>query len=338
MELRGTFVHISDLHVGEIDSKTGNAKVPTGAGRIIRNIPNTPFEGLLGHQGRSLEDLAHFVRTNRPAQGHFQVLVTGDYTRYGAAAEISLAFDYLKRVIDIYPPRRRMVGLLLRKDPPGIPGNHDHWAGSPFPVTPTASLFPGLGGLPGVVGPIPLTHKRALVIGQIDSDADVQSRSPKRLLAVGSFTSQLSALAQRLGANVGNDVRVLMVHHSWQRTGLTLSMDSASKAALEQFLVAHDIRAVLTGHTHQPLTVPIPGTPASELCCGTTTQMDSVPYLWKTVLGTFPGMRNWPINTLMVHKIYEDATGVLEWVAETYWRSKSAGFQLSRVPAYRFNL
>lgn len=337
-QLRATFVHISDLHVGEIDPKTGNAKLPTWPSRIIKNIPRTPFDGLLGHQGRSLEDLAHFVRANGPMQGHFAVLVTGDYTRCGAASEFSLAFNFLRSAIDIYPPKRRLVGLRLRKDPLGIPGNHDQWAGSPSPITPNQSLFPGLRKLPDVVGPIQLTSKRRLVIGRINSDADVTSTSPKRLLAVGSFTSQLSALAQTLGPNVHNETRVLMVHHSWEKTGFMLSMDSVSRTAFEQFLADHDIRAVLTGHTHQPLTVPIPGTAAHELCCGTTTQIDSVPYIWKTVLGTFPGMRNWPINTLMVHKIYEDLAGGLDWEAETYWRSKSSGFQLSKVPAYTIHL
>src|SRR5207302_3824112 len=119
-----------------------------------------------------------------------------------------------------------------------------------------------------------------------------------------SFQNQLAALTTRLHAGKARQpIRVLLMHHSWHKRGLVLSIARASRAALEQFLVAERFQLILTGHTHEPLannfTVPIAGaTSILECRCGTTSQHDHVPYAWRGLLGNFPS-RNWPMNSLL---------------------------------------
>jgi 3',5'-cyclic AMP phosphodiesterase CpdA len=343
MAVIATFLHISDLHIGEIDPATGNAKVPPGAAAVVRNWPGTFADGLLGHQGRSLLELMHFYRDLRKnGRTPTEVLVTGDYTRYGAIADFDLAFSYLEDEINVYPKVGRYAGLRLRKRPPGIPGNHDHWAGNTFPVTKSPSLYwpyPGVTKLPAVLKRIRLAPSRELVICGIDSDAAIPSDSVARLLAQGSFQQQLSDLEQILGRNVNRELRVLMIHHSWKKRGVLLSMDAGSRSVLERFLQDCDIKVVLTGHTHRQTMTLIGSTGAHELCCGTTTQIDQVPYSWRNILRHWPGQPgSWPRNTLMMHRVHEDPVGKRwEWETEVFVRDNRNGFEpLRRGLRYRF--
>lgn len=333
MPVRATFLHISDLHVGEIDAATGNAKVPPGAAAVVRNLPGTLVDGLLGHQGRSLLDLMHFYRgLNKAGRTPTEVLVTGDYTRYGAVADFDLAFEYLQDEIDVYPNVGRHAGLRLGERPPGIPGNHDHWAGNTFPMTASPSLYwnyPGIANLPAILKRVRLSDSRDLVLCGVDSDAEIPSNSIRRLRARGSFQQQLSDLEQILGRNVNNELRVLMVHHSWNKRGVLLSMDTRSRRVLERILQDCGIRVVLTGHTHHQGVAPIGNTGAHEMCCGTTTQIDQVPYSWRNILGRLPSQPgSWPPNTLMLHRVHEDPVlNRWTWETEVFVRNRASGFQ-----------
>lgn len=329
-ELLATFVHISDLHIGEIDPTNGNATTPKGAGQIVKNL--SAFDGLLGHQAQSLQELAAFCSGLKRQRIPFDVVVTGDYTRCGAGRELSLASRFLRSQIGL-PPLMRRVGLQLGTLPVGIPGNHDHWGGASFPLSGATSLVSTI----RVTPPTPYVHPpkrlnshRTLVMAGIDSDADVKPIGLKRLQAIGSFQSQLGPLGAMLGANPGNEVRVLLVHHSWNHAGRLLRMDKGSKDALARFVTHYGIRIVLTGHTHAATMVPIgSGTgshDAHEFCCGSTTQLDYIPFHWKTFMGGMPKERPWNHNTLIVHRVFDAPAGI-RWQSQIYRRSNHSGFQ-----------
>jgi hypothetical protein len=332
--LLATLIHISDLHVGEIDSNSGNARATPFAAWAVKNFPQ--LDGLLGHQGRSLQDLTRFWATfPRPAEGEFGLVVTGDYTRCGDGTEFGTATQFLVGQVNLGPNRYPVLtGLQLQSVPQGIPGNHDHWGGTNFPWGGSPSTFAGTTltpGMPHIWPGIPLANGRTLVMCGVDSDADVYPLGPNRLRAIGSFQSQLTKLATALGPNPGNEVRVLMVHHSWNHQGKILRMTTASKTAMHSFVIAHGIKIVLSGHTHGVKMLPITagGLPdAHELCCGTTTQLDHVPYDWATLMGNVP-KRQWPTNTLLVHRLW-DRHGVLEWEAQPWFRNNQAGFQAAQ--------
>lgn len=83
-------VHVSDLHIGELDPVNGNAKLSRSAGTLVKNT--AAFDGLLGHQARSLRDLAAYVKDLKKTHPALRVVVTGDYTRSGGAAEHELSW------------------------------------------------------------------------------------------------------------------------------------------------------------------------------------------------------------------------------------------------------
>jgi hypothetical protein len=175
-----------------------------------------------------------------------------------------------------------------------------------------------------------LANGRQLQILGIDTDADVHPRRLKRFRAVGSFQTQLAPAAALLGMRGPKQIRVLLMHHSWDRQGLILAIDHGSRAALGQFLITHGIQILMTGHTHdalvQPLVPPLRGGHSVLECrCGTTTQVDQVPFAWRNIIGGFP-IRRWPENTLLVHRLF-DQQGQVRWEVETFYRDRAKGFQ-----------
>lgn len=326
-----TLLHISDLHLGEIDPVTGNARVSSAAAKLFAQF--SWFDGVLGHSGRALQDLEVFQRSLGTNGEPLRLIVSGDITRCGNGAEFIIAGGYLSADIDLNPPNNNRVGLrhaFWRYA--AIPGNHDHWSGTPHPWGgPTKDLlqcFPRT-RFPFVESKL-LANGRTLQIAGINTDADVRPWGAARTFARGSFQSQLSSLSPMLGRPRDDQVRALLIHHSWHRQGVALSINQGSKAALAQFLVQHDIRVILSGHTHEPLVRKFkpPFKNAQDVLecrSGTASQHDHVPYEWHTLLGKFPS-RKWPPNTLLVHRLRDD-NGVTYWEAETYLRSPRIGFQ-----------
>jgi 3',5'-cyclic AMP phosphodiesterase CpdA len=324
-----TILHASDLHIGEIDPVTGDAKYSPVFTKLIANF--SWFDGVLGHHARGLEHLAAFYTKLQKEGEEPLMLVSGDLTRVGADAEFDTAVDYLRSQVDLHPPAGNYVGLHWKdwKDRT-IPGNHDHWPGTAKifgkPGAGFHSFFP-LADLPYVLPDRPLPNGRVVQFMGIDTDRDVSPKGLKRLRAVGSFQSQLAALGGKLKTKTPEQIRVLLMHHSWHKRGVLLSIDRGSRGALDQFLVDQEISVILTGHTHVPLAqyfvpqnVAHPRT-VLEGRSGTTTQNDQVPYNWRTMFGLFPS-RTWPKNSLLVHRIYHDDAEGTVWQAETFTRTK----------------
>jgi 3',5'-cyclic AMP phosphodiesterase CpdA len=329
-----TILHISDLHIGYIDGATGNSQVSTATSQLFANC--SWCDGVQGHHARALDELDDFFWKELGNQNkNFLVIVSGDLTRVGNGLEFDHADSFLGSRLSL--PSGEVGFRLKQWRDFAIPGNHDHWPGlavvlgGPHPRL--ASYFPPP-SLP-YIRYLPLANGWELQIIGINTDADVNPRGLKRLRAVGSFQSQLGLAAARLRALRPQQLRVLLMHHSWDPQTFFLAIDRGSRAALDQFLTAHGIRILLTGHTHEPLLKDF--LPASrgarvlECRCGTTTQVDQVPVAWRSAFGSLP-KRKWPDNTFLLHRLYE-VRGHVQWTAECYHRDPTYGFQSSKVTA-----
>ena len=96
---------------------------------------------------------------------------------------------------------------------------------------PTSALGAYFPGMPFVVQRV-LPNGREIQFAGINTDADVHPRWQQRPRAVGSFQSQLMALAPKLARRGDNQIRVLLMHHSWDKRGTILAIDRGSRAAL----------------------------------------------------------------------------------------------------------
>lgn len=319
----GTFVHVSDLHFGNIDSKNQivyDAKAPW----LIRKLKC--IDGLWGHSYRALVRLEEFFsRMNQAEQA--KLIVTGDVTCVGAHAQFALAKDYLgsiKRFPNGVPLGLRAADWEDRM----VPGNHDHWPGLALIVGPPIYLQKNNPGLPQVSAPVLLPNGVALRFFRINTDGDVGSYSLNRVLARGKFHNHLKAVPTM--ANAG-EIRVLLLHHSVAHRGITLSINSRSRKALEKFLVQQDISIILTGHTHVPLVKPFSASHDGktlnvlEASSGTTTQLDEVPKPFRSLFASQPN-RKIATNTLIVHRLMEENNKIF-WDAKTYSREPN-GFVL----------
>jgi hypothetical protein len=330
--LVATLVQISDLHIGQIDPRSGNATLNKNYIRMASSFK--VLDGLLGHHAAGLEALDRFVAAEKAAagQGLFRVIVTGDLSRCGAQAELSLAKDYIFGQIDISPPLGNMLGLKLQAhEVIGIPGNHDQWGGNWQPIGGTPSHYAAHDRsqeTPYTLR-LPLTKERNLVLVGIDSDRNIWPWGIKRLLAVGSFKDELTDHKIAFGSNEVTDVRAFLVHHSLAVRTKTLRMEKSSRTSLERYLTANGFKVVLTGHTHAfslPAKAGTSGQPFEELRCGSTTQHDQVPYNWVTLTGKAPTRTDWKQNTLLVHRIYE-YPALMTWETQAYGRFDGAGFR-----------
>jgi 3',5'-cyclic AMP phosphodiesterase CpdA len=334
-QLLATFIHVSDLHIGDIDPATGDAAVSPRMAQVFAN--NHWLDGLLGHHGQALEELEAFCEDLRDAGEAPRLLVTGDATRAGAATELDTARAFLEQAIDLSPPLQRHAGLRLGRFGNTdfiIAGNHDHWGGTPPPAGGNASLaWARLSGTaPAVHAPaLRLANGRDVVFVCIDSDADVAARTLDRTLAKGSFRSQLADPASQPGAATPGEIRVMLIHHSWAQSGPWLRMKQGSRQALAEHLYTHGVQVMLSGHSHVPLlrdfvvSTRHGSRTVFELRCGTTTQHDTVPLSWLNLVGRRP-KRQWPPNALLVHRLWQAADGGTEWEATVHVRSLKSGF------------
>lgn len=329
-----TFVQISDLHIGQVDPTSGDATVSAVAARIYATGQSF-FDGMLGHHGQALEELEAFVADLRTdGEDDLQVVVTGDMTRTGDDAEFSNAKAFLERSLDLRPPTATVTaGLGLGSVDLAIPGNHDQWGGAFIALGGGPSQYSGYfrSPLPYVHHCGPMRNGKQVVFVGIDSDADVFALSHDRQLALGKFQSQLqNSNSQPNSRSNPQEIRMMLIHHSWYQSGRTLRMRTASKNALGQFLVRHDFKAILTGHSHTPFLDTFTVNPQLvdiyELRAGSASQLDQTPVTWKTVWGTLP-TRRWPPNSLLVHRVFEDQRKVTHWHCQVYERSKQYGFK-----------
>jgi 3',5'-cyclic AMP phosphodiesterase CpdA len=327
-------VQVSDLHIGDVDPQgSGNAAIEPLLAKTIGLLPF--LEGLVGHQAQSLRDLVSFFRSLPNEKGvPRHMLVSGDFTRCGRDSEMTLAAEYFHGQIDVgIPPSSLPTGMSMRRYPKSIPGNHDHWGGQNFPISGAATIYPHA----KFANPMPgredfqLPDGWTLVLARVNSDADVSKWGPDRAFARGDFESELTSLASEFKAPRGpKEVRALAIHHSFSHGGRTLNMKSNSRKALVKFLDTHKIKVVLSGHTHICDDYEIRDDSgrliAHELCCGSTTQLDTLPAAWAKLLpnhGTLQG----PPNSLLVHQLVTKADGRPEWQAHPWYRHPIRGFE-----------
>ncbi len=325
-----TLLHISDLHFGDLDPRSGDALVPEqppGWWAWSRWL-----DGFMGHGYDSLVHLNDLHLRLHAEDPQIKLMITGDVTAYGAPAQVETALRFLEGTIEQRPGLQ--LGL---SQPPDrtwlIPGNHDHWPG-------TRAICGSGGGwwesLPRVER-VPLKDCPAtLVLILIDTDSEVGARSRARLLARGRFVDQLTQAADLMGPPRAEEIRVLVAHHSYPHRAAgaldsrlhTLEIERDTRLALDRFCNDRDIAVVLSGHVHtasaqiefhQHPDIPKASKAVAHLRCGTTLQRDKAPLRWKSVPGRFPP------NTALVHRLEWSPTEV-SWESQTYLRSQVRGF------------
>jgi hypothetical protein len=337
-----TFVHISDLHIGEVDPAKGDAKVNPVAARLYA-APG-PFDGLLGHHGVALEDLEAFCASLVAGGEDFRLIVTGDITRNGADVDFTNADSFLTSSLDLSPPHHlRTAGLSLGQVDLIIPGNHDHWAGSfvAWNAGPTRYGKHVTVPVPHIHPDILLANGRCISFIAVDSDSYVMPASSDRQMALGNFAKQLSDPKIQPKAHEPRYIRMMLIHHSWHQAGVVLWMRQQSKSALGVYMARHDVKAILTGHSHEPCLDHFPtgvsGIWRTELRAGSATILDSIPANWQRLLGmkALP-QKKLPPNSLLVHRVYDNRVGGTQWHTQVYRRSDVSGFEELVAPKSSF--
>ena len=97
-----TFLHVSDLHFGDIDCETLDAKTSDLWAK------SEWFDGLLGHSSRSMRYLEACFRKLQQSE-EAQLVVTGDLTTVGKIDQFKMAADFLGSVWE--SPRADFLGL-----------------------------------------------------------------------------------------------------------------------------------------------------------------------------------------------------------------------------------
>jgi hypothetical protein len=332
------FVQISDLHIGKIDPASGDADISWAAAQLYSNTPW--LDGLLGHHGRALRELAEFVEGLKISDPGLRLIVSGDLSRFGGRRELALARSYIEDKIDTAPPRKRMVGLRLGEQSLVIPGNHDQWGGTAGPGGVLGPNYSAVFSRPlPFIEEVALGNRTRIVFLCVDSDANVTRLSPNRVLAIGAFQTQLDDLNKLLHTKRADEFRIVLIHHSWEQSGKILRMADASKAALAQFMYNNEVSAMLCGHSHKALlqdfmaTTPGGDSKVYELRAGSTTQHDQVPLKWISLMRNRP-LRNWNANSLLVHRVYAENARVM-WKTDPYARGPR-GFKLVRDKSVEF--
>lgn len=320
-----TFVHVSDLHVGD--------SVPT--------LLTAPLEYFFGHDGRAARRLAWFYRHRRSAT-NAHLIVTGDLTSRGAVPQFELAADYLSDEALLQGGVPCGLGEIGWRDR-AVSGNHDYWNGGIWPLlpmTPSPALAGTMGrAFPAIESMEVTIGGRTITVRFLAIDTDMNCTRYNRMMAHGAFEDQIYALETLLPEQPEPDeIRVLLLHHSLGYDGtVRLRIVDDSQHALKEFLADYDVRVMLCGHTHHPCVQKFPvsgrereGT-VLEACCGTTLQRtrlrpDEYPEAGKK------GNERIAHNALIVHTLYEEGREV-KWVAETYVLGVSNFQSCSAIPA-----
>lgn len=349
-----TFVQVSDLHFGDIDMETGEVAYDRSIATLWKLLP--ALRGLAGHEPYALRDLSLFFEERRKEDPKLALLVTGDLTSTGKKSQFTTVEEFLGGELE--PPKGNDIGLNVRGWKTGaIPGNHDHWPGRYFFLGPPkshllewAKVFPLIREADWPLGD---TGVRLRFLA-VNTDADVGSWGPERVLARGSCQTQLRRLRDQLealGPAAENEIRVLLLHHSLAyeappkglpaglparlarvlRHGLfrrsmlgELELNRASRELLRQMVARLQISVILTGHTHEPMIAcftahsrnPPRWISFMEACCGTTTQANVVPRKLDPHSAGDPLL---DANALVLHQLFLER-GRIVWQAETWTR------------------
>lgn len=310
-----TFIHVSDLHFGrldisDLDSNNAWWKV------LVR------LQGFLGHG-------ANYIRSLVRVSGHLRrtesasLIVTGDLTTCGRTDEFGTVDLYLGSV-----PTSNTLSYLGLRCPDwkkyAISGNHDQWPGH-CSVLGYANpvVYQWFYDLPRISPTLSLRSGHELTFLWIDSDANVGPFSYRRVLAHGSFCSQLQELQRRLSTPGKREIRVLAIHHSPTFAGHFLQIDSWTRKELESFIVTNKISVVLCGHLHNPPYVQVASANNSvsylEARCGSTTQanFDDLKPHERQQLRVRGLTTPKETNSLLVHRLVQEAGGIF-WETEIW--------------------
>lgn len=331
-----TFMHVSDLHFGEINPETRDAQTKNHWGLT------KAFDIFLGHEYASLELLDDYyaelieqepVPMLMPHDGvKIPVIMTGDLTCCGSDSQFESGTAFLGDLLCFENNSKRCLGL--QSDTWcsfTVPGDHDHWPGNYGIIGgPPPSLKQALPCCPFVIPPITLpgTDYQIRFMG-IDTNADIAPLGTHRLLGRGAFKSQLAKLAKQLENPGKKEVRVLLLHHSRKHNRFVMGMQQESREALDDFIHTHGIVVLLSGHLHIPyvgrdeIIKKKHGVRVLEACCGTTTQISTLPYESYCRLSSRLQRPNGFPNSLLLHRLYI-LDEELYWETITYFKTPAA--------------
>lgn len=267
------------------------------------------------------------------------LIVTGDLTSYGLAAQYRHGHEFLRAGSTFGSDKRAPRGLYIPNwNEMAVTGNHDHfWSGSSH-----ASTY---------FKPFPYTYEmtfhndknysiRIQFIG-VDTDADIPSPSPQQMLGRGGFTSQLDQIDNDLPSYdpADREIRVLLLHHSYgERNGsrwpYLLKIQKSSKGRLREFVTRHKIPVILSGHLHIPdvsLHLGDKGWAFMEARCGTTAESGRVPLKTSALEEEIYNSLRKP-HSCMVHKVIKKQNGNTGRHEELWWSvqtfvSTTSGFR-----------
>ena len=338
-----TFLHVSDLHFGDISPRRGDAVLDSESMAWWEQHPW--LDGYLGHSHEALVQLEMLYDELCETEPNLKVVITGDLTTTGGASQFSLARGYFERSL-IDPGTQSPLGLELGSEglALAIPGNHDQWPGKRATSLQPACMFgPNQGECYATYGPLPWIHAPMripnpggrdgqVLMMAIDTDADVGPRSVERLTARGSFVSQCVELGELLKTDwpvkPRLQVRVLLMHHSYAVKDFALGIRRQSRQALDELITEAGIDIILTGHFHQrDYWFPhiIRNRTLYEARCGTTTQRMEFPSDWiHARQQQARGQRVLAPNAALVHRASVSHDRVV-WRTETLLRTKSSG-------------
>jgi predicted MPP superfamily phosphohydrolase len=333
-----TILHLSDLHFGDRRRDRATAELDADAEKWWELHPL--FTGYLGNSHNALRHLNKLHTDLKRAETQTRavmVAITGDFTTTGSAAQFDFAQQYLSHSV---PTSGATLGLNLGAywNRFAVPGNHDHWPGKRCEVTNLAcmrgnssgqvgrliySSHPHVGSGPQhsmdpwIARPVHVGGKDVVVCG-IDSDVEVDPHGLSRIVARGQFDVQCRWLLKELPTRRRDEVRVLMIHHSYDNTDFTLGMAESSRVLLEELLEAREISIMLSGHMHGARVVrhPIGKRAVVEARCGTSSQRMSKPKNWSACPSLEP-------NTVLIHRL-RDEGNALRWEIAEWWRPHDA--------------
>lgn len=337
--LVGEFIHVSDLHFGNINDKTLDSKVLP----YFQGCLPVIFDGLLGHGYRQIVKLDEFVSSRVDELGEdgvkTKLIVTGDLTAFGGLGHFKIGEDYLGDKLKL-PKGRGDIGLKFSdwKDL-AVPGNHDNWPGIAFPFgSATSALQSTLLRMPISGKVVDLVNNRRLRFIGINTDADVDPYSAHRFLARGSFKSEIYRLRSALPAIPSKEeIRIILLHHSLSYRSSSplraMEIDKESLEDLESFIQDYHVKVILSGHIHEtsisiyPIKRAAKAYSIFEVQCGTTSQLNSLPKDPKQ----FNVVRRDSINfnSLVLHQIYEIENSKIEWRSTEYTLKQAGDFQHS---------
>jgi predicted MPP superfamily phosphohydrolase len=332
-----TILHLSDLHFG--DRARGGANTELDAQAESWWQLHKLFTGYLGSSHNALRHLSKLHTDLKRAETSTKpllVAITGDLTTTGAAAQFDFAKQYLSGAVTTAgAPLGLRLGSHWNRF--AVPGNHDHWPGTRCGLTnfacmrgnasgavqnlvyshPQVGNAPQSGLHPWIAKPLHIGSREVVVCG-IDSDVQVDAYGLGRVAARGRFDEQCRWLLQTLPERRREELRVLLIHHSYDNRNFALGIAESSRRALEELVEKREIAVMLTGHMHGARIVrhAIGQRTVIEARCGTSTQRMTPPPNWTANPPLEP-------NTVLIHRLR--VTGYsLHWDIEVWWRPHDA--------------